>query len=210
MKKDRITILDLGIGNLGSIQNMIKKTGGDSIITNDSDEIIKAKKIVLAGVGHFDNAIKKIEKLGIREILIRKAMEEKIPFFGICLGMQLLTDSSDEGILRGLSLINAKTLSFKKAFELDSINQRVPHMGWNYVTMVNETSYTENIDNKSKFYFVHSYFVKCEKDENVALKAHYGIEFDAAIVKDNVFGTQFHPEKSHKFGKFLFKNFIDL
>ena len=210
MKNDTILILDLGIGNLGSIQNRIKKSGANSIISDRIDDIISAKKVIIAGVGFFDNAVNKIEELGIREVLVKKAQIEKVPFFGICLGMQLLTQSSDEGQLKGLSLIDAKTHSFEKEFGLKSINLRIPHMGWNYITKINESIYTKNIDNNFKYYFVHSYFVRCKNKENIALRAKYGIEFDAAIMKDNIFGTQFHPEKSHKFGKVLFKNFIEL
>lgn len=210
MTDDVITIIDLGIGNIGSINNMISKIGGSSIISNDPKEIEKSKKIILPGVGSFDKAMYRINELKLFDVLIAKALVDKIPFFGICLGMQLLTKSSHEGKEKGLGLIEAKTISFKNEFEKLSIDLRVPHMGWNNTFIQNDSIFTENLEKTNKYYFVHSYFVRCMDSENISMSTDYGISFHSAIKKDNIFGSQFHPEKSHKFGMNLLKNFINI
>jgi imidazole glycerol-phosphate synthase subunit HisH len=202
-----ITIVDYGMGNLGSIFNMFKKIGFASKISSDIEEIKAASKIVLPGVGAFDNAMKKINDSGFKEILTQKALVEKVPFLGICLGMQLLTDSSEEGSLPGLGFVPAKTIRFNSIGEN---NLKIPHMGWNPVTESNSSSLTENMLEETRFYFVHSYYVKVKDEKNSILKTTYGIDFDSAIQKDNIFGVQFHPEKSHKFGMNLLKNFAKM
>jgi glutamine amidotransferase len=201
-----ISIVDYGMGNLGSIQNMLKRIKVSSQIINSPDEILKATKILLPGVGAFDAAISKIDELGLRGALFHKAKVEKIPFLGICLGMQLLTNSSEEGILKGLSLIDAETIKFK----FDDNRLKIPHMGWNYVQKRNESPLINNFENSSKFYFVHSYYVKCKNQNHIVMSTEYGITFDSVIQEDNVFGAQFHPEKSHKFGMKLFENFAKI
>lgn len=210
MKNSGIVIVDLGIGNLGSIKNMLKKLGYNATITNNYDEIKSASKIILAGVGSFDRAMSQINELNIFDLLVSKAKEEKIPFFGICLGMQLLTRKSAEGKLKGLGIIEADTLSFKSQFINSSIQLRVPHMGWNYVNIINDSNFTENSGSKDKFYFVHSFYVKCDSQKNVSMEANYGFNFAAAIFDENVYGAQFHPEKSHSYGISLFKNFVEM
>ncbi len=202
-----ITIIDYGMGNLGSIANMLKKNGASYIITSDLDTIRMSKKLILPGVGAFDTAISRIDKMGFREIILDLALIKKIPILGICLGMQLLMDNSEEGILPGLGLIKGKTIKFK--YDLKN-NLKIPHMGWNEVTLNNSSSITDGFQNDIKFYFVHSYYVKVEKDINSVMKCNYGIEFDAAIQNNNIFGAQFHPEKSHRYGLHFFKNFIEL
>jgi len=201
-----ITIIDYEMGNIGSIANMFKYLGIDSSIESDPDKIKNASKIVLPGVGSFDTAIKKIEEKNLLEVLNEKALKEQVPILGICLGMQLLTKSSQEGVLDGLGWIPAKTISFKNRVES---SLKVPHMGWNIVKQIQDSELTEGFETfeESKFYFVHSYFVQVEEEKNSLLKTVYGVEFDSAIVKDNIFGVQFHPEKSHKFGMKLFENF---
>jgi len=202
-----ISIVNYGMGNLGSIYNMFKKIKVESEITSDPKEIDKAKKILLPGVGSFDTAIIKIREMGLKEILDKKALIDKIPFLGICLGMQLLTDSSEEGVLEGLGYIHAKTIKFR--FQDD--NFKVPHMGWNLVKQVRPSPLTENLPAGSRFYFVHSYYVKVENEESSILKTNYGnLEFDSAINRENIWGTQFHPEKSHKYGMKLLENFAKI
>lgn len=207
-----IIIVDYGMGNLGSIVNMFKKVGVKSKISSDLQEITNASKLVLPGVGNFDKAMRSITAAGMIPVLNKKALNDKIPILGICLGMQLLTDKSEEGGLSGLGWIPAQTLSFKKKFkELGLPNtQRVPHMGWNEVRVENKCNLTNNFYDNSRFYFVHSYYVNCEEDKHCMLKANYGLEFDAAIHKDNIYGMQFHPEKSHKFGMCIFENFSQI
>jgi len=201
-----ITIVDYGMGNLGSIYNMFKYIGVASEITNDPHKIQKASKLLLPGVGSFDTAMQKIKELHLDEILHEKALKEQVPILGICLGMQLLTKSSQEGSLEGLSWIDAKTLSFKNRLRKE---YKIPHMGWNRVYKQQDNPLLKDFEKfeELRFYFVHSYFVKVANEENSLLKTVYDIEFDSAIVKDNIFGAQFHPEKSHKFGMKLFENF---
>ncbi|MCD6068698.1 MAG: wbuY [Bacteroidetes bacterium] len=199
-----ITIINYGMGNLGSIVNMFKKIGVEAKVTGDIKEIEQADKILLPGVGAFDAAMSRIKANGLTEVLNYKATEQKVPVLGICLGMQLLTDSSEEGMLPGLGWIPAKTIKFN--FTKES-GLKVPHMGWNMVKENRPSQLTKDFEEESRFYFVHSYYVKCENDENSVLKTNYGLEFDSAIQKDNIYGAQFHPEKSHKFGMKLLKNF---
>lgn len=199
-----ITIVNYGMGNLGSVQNMLKRIGAESKITSDINEIEQAEKILLPGVGSFDAAITKIDELNLRSVLVHKAKVDKIPFLGICLGMQLLTRSSEEGILAGLDLVPAKTVKFK--FE-ESQHLKIPHMGWNLVRKNTESLLTQNFTDDYRFYFVHSYKVECDNNQNSILKTNYGGEFDSAIQNENVYGAQFHPEKSHKFGMHLLTNF---
>ncbi|MGE5363046.1 MAG: imidazole glycerol phosphate synthase subunit HisH [Bacteroidota bacterium] len=197
-----ITIVDYGMGNLGSIRNMLKRIGAQSEITGDPEKIEQAEKIILPGVGAFDAAMQLINSGGLLDVLNKKALGEKIPVLGICLGMQLLTESSEEGVLPGLNWINAKTLRFPKNEKL-----KIPHMGWNFTHIVHHSPLTENFTEEFRFYFVHSYCVHVTDENNSILKTSYGIEFDSAIQKDNIFGVQFHPEKSHKYGMTLLRNF---
>lgn len=202
-----IAIIDYGMGNLGSVLNMFKKIGAQAIITSDPDKIYKANKILLPGVGAFDTAMHKINSSELLPLLNEKALISKIPILGICLGMQLLTNSSEEGILPGLGWIEGQTLAFKGKIEKQ---YKIPHMGWNLVNFQQKHKFLEEFDGEIRFYFVHSYYVKVDYDQNSLMKTNYGITFDSAIVKDNIFGAQFHPEKSHKFGMQLFKNFVSL
>ena len=204
-----ITIIDYEMGNLNSIQNMFTYIGVESKIESDVDKIKNASKILLPGVGSFDTAMKKINENGLKEVLNEKALKEQVPVLGICLGMQLLTNSSEEGILDGLGWVDAKTMSFKSVIDK---KYRIPHMGWNIVSESNESKLTDGFKDfdETRFYFVHSYFVKVENEKNSILKTDYGLKFDSAIQKDNIFGAQFHPEKSHKFGMNIFKNFAKI
>ncbi len=197
-----ITIVDYGMGNLGSILNMFKRIGVESCVSGDLDTISKAQKLLLPGVGAFDAAMSKINSSDLRKILDHKALKEKIPVLGICLGMQLLTRSSEEGILPGLGWIEASTIRFPVKPIL-----KVPHMGWNLVTPPHPSLLTKDLPAESKFYFVHSYYVKVDNEKDSILKAHYDVHFDAAIEHENIYGAQFHPEKSHKFGMQLLSNF---
>lgn len=205
-----LTIVDYGMGNIGSIVNMLKRIGVTSRVATSAEDISTASKIILPGVGAFDAAMSRINKMEIREVLNQKALHEKIPILGICLGMQLLTESSEEGKLSGLAWIKAQTLSFKNV--VDTRLLKVPHMGWNTVITETPSQLTEGFSTIEdlRFYFVHSFYVKCQSPQNSILKAHYGISFDAAIQQDNIYGAQFHPEKSHKFGMKLFENFVRL
>lgn len=197
-----ITIINYGMGNLGSVQNMLKRIGVKSKITSDLKEIEAAEKILLPGVGSFDAAISKIDELNLRPVLTYKAKDEKIPFLGICLGMQLLTYGSEEGVLKGLGFVPAKTIKFQQTEGI-----KIPHMGWNFVKANTPSKLCEGFTDEYRFYFVHSYKVVCEQNENSILKTNHGGDFDSAIQNENVYGTQFHPEKSHKYGMHLLSNF---
>jgi len=192
------------MGNLGSVQNMLKRIGTLSVVTSDINEIEKAEKILLPGVGAFDAAVKKIDELNLRTVLKYKALEQKVPFLGICLGMQLLTRRSEEGVLKGLNFVDAQTVKFN--FGNDA-SLKIPHMGWNFVKENKQSELTKGFTPDYRFYFVHSYKVVCDKSESSILRTNYGGEFDSAIQNGNIFGAQFHPEKSHKYGIHLLTNF---
>lgn len=202
-----ITIINYGMGNLGSVQNMFKRIGVESEISSDLDVITKATKILLPGVGAFDAAMERINEGGFREVLNKKALEDKVPVLGICLGMQLLTNSSEEGKLPGLGWIQAKTIRF--SFEKDT-KLKVPHMGWNRVYEKNPGSLINDLPPEPRFYFVHSYYVLAEDPAHILTTTIHGVEFNSIIQKENIFGAQFHPEKSHKFGMRLLENFARL
>ncbi|WP_431064160.1 imidazole glycerol phosphate synthase subunit HisH [Methylotuvimicrobium sp.] len=200
-----ITLIDYGMGNLGSIQNMLRYIGVASKTTSNLDEIKHADKIILPGVGAFDKAMEHINSSGLREVLEQKACVDKIPVLGICLGMQLLTRGSEEGVLPGLGWIAADTRRFPNLPTL-----KVPHMGWNLVYPGTATRLTRDFEEETRFYFVHSYYVTVDNPNNSILKTQYGIEYDSAIQNENIYGVQFHPEKSHRFGMRLLKNFAEL
>lgn len=200
-----VTIVDYGMGNLGSIQNMFKRIGVSAEVTSDAAVIARSGKILLPGVGSFDSAMRRINESGLREVLDRKATEERVPVLGICLGMQLLTRGSEEGLMPGLGWIPAATRRFPVLAGL-----KVPHMGWNVVVPVRASPLTDGLPAESRFYFVHSYCVQVDDPADAILKTRYGLTFDAAISRGNIYGAQFHPEKSHKFGMKLLANFASL
>ena len=202
-----ITIVDYGLGNIASIVNILRHLGCDSVVSSTSSDVLKAQKIILPGVGSFDSAVRKIEELNLREVLFYKAMQEKTPFLGICLGMQLLTSESEEGKLRGLNLIPAKTIKFNSE---NKNGLKIPHMGWNRVIRENKSQLTAGLTKASKFYFIHSYKVVCDDSRHSILKTDYDGFFDSAIQNENIYGVQFHPEKSHKYGMLLLNNFIKI
>ena len=198
--------MDYGMGNLGSVQNMFKYIKVPAKISSDKKEIAKASKLLLPGVGSFASAMNKINSSGFKDILNHKVLVEKTPVLGICLGMQLLTSFSEEGNVKGLDWIKATTRRFR--FEGKGI--KIPHMGWNKVHVVRETSLIKGFDDAFSFYFVHSYYVKCKDREDAMLETQYGLTFASGIHRDNIYGVQFHPEKSHKFGMKMLQNFADL
>ena len=202
-----LVIVDYGIGNLASVLNMFKKIGVKEVcISNDLNVISKATKIILPGVGSFDVGMENLEKSNFISVLNQKALVEKIPVLGICLGMQLLTKCSEEGIKKGLGWIDAETIKFNINPDL---KLKVPHMGWNYIK-VQQPNLLVDMSSKNRFYFVHSYYVKCMDEKQSLATSCFGTDFTCMVNKDNVFGTQFHPEKSLKFGMTLLANFAKL
>ena len=205
-KEQKIVIIDYGMGNIGSIVNMFKYLGVDALVSSNKEVISSADKLILPGVGNFDRAVENINSLNLDDTIKEMALVKKVPFLGICLGMQIMCKESEEGKLAGLSLVDAIVKKFN--FSKDS-NLKVPHMGWDYVDIQKESTIMNDLDNRSKFYFVHSYFVSCEDVSDVLTYTTYGKEFVSSFEKDNIIGVQFHPEKSHKYGISLFKNFIN-
>ena len=202
-----ISIVNYGTGNVGSIQNMIKKIGYKSIITSDIEEINKASKIIIPGVGKFDFGISQLQNLNLINVLNRKILTEKTPVLGICLGMQLLAKKSEEGSLPGLGWIDAETTKFN--FSANS-KLKIPNMGWQTIKKKKQSNLLHGLDNDSRFYFVHSYYVRCQNSDDVIITSEYEHEYTCGIEHDNILGVQFHPEKSHKFGMKLLQNFIEL
>ncbi len=201
-----IVIVDYKTGNLGSIQNILKRIGVNSLITSDINQIAKAKRIILPGVGSFDTGMGMLSSLGIIEILNEKVLIEKVPILGICLGMQLMSKKSDEGILPGLGWIDAETIRFNFT---DSSAYKIPHMGWNFIHQEKESRLLTEMYDDARFYFVHSYYFKPNDLSDVLTSTNYEVNFTSSFEKDNILGVQFHPEKSHKFGMKLLKNFVD-
>jgi len=208
MSNKPIVVIDYGMGNLGSIYNMFKHIGVSSIITNDLNKISEADKLVLSGVGAFDNGMKNIVALGLQPLLNKKVLEDRTPILGICLGMQLFTKSSEEGTLPGLNWIDGETLRFN--FTSNPQKLKVPHMGWNTVAPRTRDSLFKDMEEEICFYFVHSYHVVCQNEGDILATTPYGLDFVSAVHKANIWGTQFHPEKSHKYGMQLLKNFANL
>ena len=200
-----IHIVDYGMGNLGSIINMFKRIGVKASIADTAEKIEAAEKLLLPGVGAFDSAINRIHDLGLYDALEKKVMQNKVPILGICLGMQLFTRGSDEGNLPGFGWIPAQVKRFPVRSDL-----KVPHMGWNRVVVNQASRLISDLPAECRFYFVHSYYVSVDDPGHSILRTNYGLEFDSGIQCNNIFGVQFHPEKSHKFGMQLMKNFSDL
>lgn len=200
-----IAILDYGMGNVGSVLNMLKKIDAEAVITRDSNIIEQADKIILPGVGSFDTGMKKLAEYGLISVIQEHVIKNQKPILGICLGMQMLGRCSEEGRSKGLNLIPFDNIRFR--FQ-DDTHLKIPHMGWNRVTKSGtESALLDGLDAKQRYYFVHSYHAVCDNKNNVLLQCEYGYTFAAAIVDRNIYGVQFHPEKSHRFGISLLDNF---
>lgn len=201
-----ISIIDLGYGNFASILRMINKVGGIGSCINTVQDILKAEKMIFPGVGHFDVGINMLQKNHLVDALHQRVLVDKIPLLGICLGMQLLCNKSEEGHNVGLGFVDAEVNKFRFPPEA---GLKVPHMGWNSVHVARKNLLIVSKE-EQRFYFVHSYYV-VPKDTNITIAtASHGVEFCAAFQKDNIFGVQFHPEKSHRFGMALMKRFVEL
>lgn len=207
-----IAIINYKTGNYGSILNMVKKVGGEAMITSDKDEISRAEKLILPGVGAFDHGMRNLRELGLVPLLDEMVLQRKVPILGICLGMQLLTRGSEEQggseRERGLGWIAADTVRFQPEAKANK-PWKLPHMGWNHVAVQGTHPLFYEMHDDPRFYFVHTYHVQCDEPQSVLCRSEYAYEFTSAVVRDNILGTQFHPEKSHKFGIRLMHNFVN-
>jgi imidazole glycerol-phosphate synthase subunit HisH len=201
-----ITIINYGVGNVESIKNMLKKIGVNALISSNEQEISSAEKLILPGVGAFDTCVGKLRESGLQKVLNKKVLEEKVSILGVCVGMQLLMESSDEGILPGLGWIKGRIVKFK--MEKMPVGFKIPHMGWTEVTPRKDSKLFKDMYNDPRFYFVHSYHPQIVNDQDVLAYANYGYNFVAGVERENIVGVQFHPEKSHKFGMKLLDNFV--
>ena len=202
-----IVVVDYGMGNLGTVAAKIKKMDTSVVITSNPEEISKADKLILPGVGSFKAGMENLRNRNLISILDKKVVGEKTPILGICLGMQLFTKKSEEGFVDGLGWIDAETIRFR--FNDSQNGLKIPHMGWNTIKIKNSHPLFTNLGDESRFYFVHSYHALCEHPENIIAETEYGYLFPSAIVKENILGVQFHPERSHKYGMKLLKNFVE-
>lgn len=203
-----IVIIDYGMGNLGSILNMLKKVGvRDAKISAYPKDIEQADKLILPGVGAFDTGMHHLRETGLIPLLNEKVLKAKTPTLGVCLGMQLMAKVSEEGELPGLGWFNAETIRFR--FDSKQTGLKVPHMGWNTVNIKQEGTLFKDMYPQARFYFVHSFHLVAYEVTNVLTTTEYGYEFVSAIQREHIMAAQFHPEKSHKFGMKLYKNFVE-
>ena len=205
-----IAIIDYGLGNVGSVSNMLMRLGADVQITDNPRVVEQAEKIILPGVGRFDQGMKNLNRSGLLPTLEKQVFTKKTPVLGICLGMQLFSQKSDEGQLGGLGWIAAETVRFR--FEDTFADLRVPHMGWNTLIKRQDHPLVSNLFGMPdlRFYFAHSYHIQCLHRENILVETLYGNPFPSIIRHNNIMGVQFHPEKSHKYGLALMQNFIEM
>lgn len=208
-----IAVIDYEMGNVGSILNMLRKLGVPAKLTSDRSDLQSAAGLILPGVGAFDEGVRNLERKGLRSVLDHCVLEHGVPVLGICLGMQLLTRGSEEGDLPGLGWLDAETKRFQ--FPESVGRMRIPHMGWNYLNIHTRSGdgladrLFANGEQNPRFYFVHSYHAVCRNPQDVLATANYGYEFAASIGQGNIAGTQFHPEKSLRFGLALMRSFAD-
>ena len=202
-----IVIVDYDMGNIRSVYNMLKKIGRKSEITRDLEKIRQADHIILPGVGAFDSGMEQLEKFGLVELIRHKALVDKTPIIGICLGAQLMLEKSEEGQKFGLGLVKGEVVRFQLPAES---KLRIPNMGWNQIEKVKSSKLVDVLPDQPRFYFVHSYHFKMAQPEDQLLLSEYGYSFCSAFQHENISGVQFHPEKSHKFGMALLRNFTEV
>lgn len=202
-----VTIIDYGVGNINAFLNIFKQLNIKAKTATSVGDLALVNKLILPGVGHFDYAMQKFSDSGMMDRVNELVKIEKKPVLGVCVGMQMMANSSNEGKLPGLGWIDAEVLKFDDAQR--SAKLPLPHMGWNDVHPNLESKLFHDLKVDARFYFLHSYYFKCNQSETSLAEADYGIQFSCAVKNDNVYGTQFHPEKSHHFGIQLLKNFAE-
>ena len=193
-----IVIVNYGMGNLGSIANMLKKVGAQAVISSDPAVVLSAEKLILPGVGHFGNGMKQLRKLGLVDALSSAALETKVPLLGICLGAQLMTRCSEESETPGLGWINAETRKFTVPPTQPEL--KIPHMGWNIARPTKFSNLFQSMPDPARFYFVHSFYMKLNNADDQLTTTNHGVDFTSGFEKGNLQGVQFHPEKSHRYG----------
>lgn len=203
-----IHVVDYGLGNVQAFLTMFKRLGFEAARAKTAADLTRASKIILPGVGAFDHAIKLLDQSGMRPTLETLVLQDKVPVLGICVGMQILAASSDEGRLPGLGWVPGKVRAFRANEQSASLP--LPHMGWNDVQSKSGMALFVGLESDARFYFLHSYYFECDEPSHVAATAFYGLDFSCAVSAGNVYGVQFHPEKSHHFGVQLLKNFAEL
>lgn len=203
-----ITIVDYGLGNIKAFVNVYERLNIPIKIAKTKYDLNDASKIIIPGVGAFDYAMEQLNKSGMRDELENKVIRDKVPVIGICVGMQILAKSSEEGKLPGLGWVDGEVLKF----DINNIpyKTRLPHMGWNNINPIAENTLLNGFKNESRFYFLHSYYFVCNNQQDIISTTQYGIDFSSAINHNNIFGIQFHPEKSHSNGVSLLNNFAKL
>lgn len=203
-----ITIIDYGLGNISAFQNVYKRLDIPTKVAKSVEDLQYVEKLILPGVGAFDYAMSQLNNSGMRQRLDELVLKQKTPVIGICVGMQIMGNKSDEGNLEGLKWIDANV----RKFDESTIHQRtkLPHMGWNDVYPKNNHSLFDGLEKDAIFYFLHSYYFECKNEEDILANSDYGVLFASAAHHDNIFGIQFHPEKSHHYGEKLLHNFAKL
>lgn len=201
----KLVIIDYGMGNIRSVEKAFARIGLQPIISSDPKVINTADKLILPGVGHFKKGIENLRKFSLFEILNELVTKRNIPILGICLGMQLMTEFSEEGNCYGFGWVKARTVRFSFNNKL-----KIPHMGWNNLFIQRDNVLLKNISEEDLFYFVHSYYIICNNNQDILSTTNYGVEFVSSFNYKNIFGTQFHPEKSHQQGLQIIKNFVDI
>jgi imidazole glycerol-phosphate synthase subunit HisH len=203
-----IVVVDYNVCNVSSVVNMGRRAGAEIVSSGDPQVVAQATKLILPGVGAFDRGMANLHSQGLIGPITTAALERRIPVLGLCLGFQLLTRSSEEGNHPGLGWLAAQTVRFRP--DSDDHKVKVPHMGWNRVDAAKTDPLVESLPESPRFYFVHSYYVRCDDTADVLLWAHHGERFAAGVRRGNLWGMQFHPEKSHKYGLALIKSFAEL
>ena len=203
-----ITLIDYGVGNIFAFQNVYKRLNIPTKIAKTQDDLADAKKLILPGVGSFDYAMAQLNSSGMRAILDELVLDKKVPVIGICVGMQMMGNRSDEGKLEGLKWIDAEIIKFDE--NLIQHRTKLPHMGWNDVAPIINHPLFIGLEKESIFYFLHSFYFKCNNPADSIAVSDYGLSFSSAVNKDNIYGVQFHPEKSHQYGEKLLHNFAKL
>lgn len=203
----KVVIINYGMGNLNSVKKMLDRLKADSVISSDAKDISESDKIILPGVGHFGKAMENLKNLNLLDALNEAVLSERKPILGICLGMQLLANHSEEGSSEGLGWIEADVVKFDVS---DKLKYKIPHMGWNQIQIKKKSPLMNGIADMSEFYFVHSYHVKVKNEADSLNETGFDYEFTSAVERENIFGVQYHPEKSHDAGRQLLKNFIEL